>query len=135
MADPWPQGPSVAMMTGRKIGIPGGFAGSGSAAGSGRARGDPEGVALVLHIGPLPYTAGRGHPGNIPPATARSSAPSRLVIRRALGPDLVLAVRAGDHPDLTAVLDIEVRGVADVPPAGVEPVERGGNVVALVAQA
>ena len=74
MADPWPQGPSVAVMTGRTIGIPGGFAGSGSAAGSGRARGDPEGVAPVLHVGPLPYTAGRGHPGNIPPAAARSSA-------------------------------------------------------------
>ena len=43
-----------------------------------------------------------------------------LATRRALGPDPVLAVRAGDHPDLTAVLDIEEHGVADVPPAGVE---------------
>jgi hypothetical protein len=64
----------VAVMTGRTIGIPGGFAGSGSAAGSGRARGDPEGVASVLLVSPLPYTAGHGRPGNIPTAAAWSSA-------------------------------------------------------------
>jgi len=33
-----------------------------------------------------------------------------------------------------ATLD-EERGVADVPPAGVEPVERGSDVVAMVARA
>ena len=32
MAGPWPKGPSVAVMTGRKIGIPEGFAGIGSTA-------------------------------------------------------------------------------------------------------
>ena len=47
-------------------------------------------------------------------------------------PDHVLAVRAGDHPDWTAVLDIEERGVANVPPAGVELVEHVGDLVALV---
>src|SRR5512135_2803836 len=61
--------------------------------------------------------------------------PPSLGAGRALGPDRVLVVRAGDHPDWTAVLDIEERGAADVPPAGVEPVERGGDVVALVALA
>jgi hypothetical protein len=31
----------------------------------------PEGVALVLHVGPLSYpTAGRGHPGSIPTSAA-----------------------------------------------------------------
>jgi hypothetical protein len=47
-------------------------------------------------------------------------------------PDHVLAGRAGDHPDWTAVLDIEERGVADVPPVGVELVEYVGDLVALV---
>jgi hypothetical protein len=99
MADPWPKGPSVAVMTGRTIGIPGGFAGSGSAAGSGRARGDPEGVALVLHIGPLPYTAGHGRPGNMPTAETRSSvcrhaseqvAPSEPVKKSRIGANMIV---------------------------------------------
>ena len=115
MADPWPKGPSVAVMTGRTIGIPGGFAGIGSAAGSGRARGDPEGVAPVLHVGPLPYTAGRGRPGNIPTAAARSSA--RHHASEHVAPDHVLAVRAGDDVHEAATLDAE-RGVPDaIPPA------------------
>ena len=58
--------------------------------------------------------------------------PPSLGAGRALGPDHVLAVRAGDHPDWTAVLDIEERGVADVPPVGVELVEYVGDLVALV---
>jgi hypothetical protein len=59
-------------------------------------------------------------------------APLCLDAGRTLGPDLVLAGRADHHPHWTTVLDIEERGVADVPPAGVEPVERVGDVVALV---
>ena len=59
-------------------------------------------------------------------------APLCLDAGRTLGLDLVLAVRAGDHPDLTAVLDIEERGVADVSPAGVDLVEHGGDLGALV---
>jgi hypothetical protein len=62
----------------------------------------------------------------------KQSARRHALIRRALGPDLVLAVRAGDHPDWTAVLDIEERGVADVPLAGVELVKHVGDLVALV---
>jgi hypothetical protein len=58
--------------------------------------------------------------------------PPRFGARRALGPDHVLAVRADGHPDLTPVLDVEERGVADAPPAGVEPVERVGDLIALV---
>ena len=115
MADPWPKGPSGAVMTGRKIGIPGGFAGIGSAAGSARARGDPGEVAPVLHVGPLPYTAGRGHPGNIPSATARST--PDITPRSTSRPDHGLAVRAGDDVHEAATLD-EGRGVPDaIPPA------------------
>jgi hypothetical protein len=58
--------------------------------------------------------------------------PPRLGARHTLGPDHILAVRAGDHPDLTAVLDIVERGVVDAPSPSVEPVEHVGDVVALV---
>jgi hypothetical protein len=58
--------------------------------------------------------------------------PPRLGARRALGLDHALAVRVGDHPDLTVGLDIVKRGVAHRPFPGVEPVERVGDLVTLV---
>jgi hypothetical protein len=48
--------------------------------------------------------------------------PPCLDAGRTLGPDLVLAVRADNYPDLTTVLDVVERGVAHRPSAGVEPV-------------
>jgi hypothetical protein len=51
--------------------------------------------------------------------------------RRALGPDPVLAVRAGDNVYEPAALDVE-RGVVDAPSSGVELVEHSGDLVALV---
>jgi hypothetical protein len=59
----------------------------------------------------------------------------RLATRRALGPDLVLAVRVDDDVDDTAPIDVVKSSVADAPPADVEPVERGGDLVALVVHA
>jgi hypothetical protein len=86
-------------------------------------------LSLIVRVGTIPLAEAIGSMYRA--SDARESS-ARLDAGRALGPDHVLAIRAGDHPDWTAVLDIEERGVTDVPPAGVELVEHVGDLVDLV---
>ena len=123
MADPWPKGPFVAVMTGRKIGIPGW---------------DPVEHAVIPKGLPWSCTAVPcpTPPAMADPATSRPPRPGRapdITPRSTSRPDHVLAVRAGDHPDWTAVLDIEERGVPDAIPPAWSRSSTGGDVVALVA--
>jgi hypothetical protein len=57
---------------------------------------------------------------------------SHIGAGRTLGLDQVLAVRADDDVDDAAPLDVVKSGVADAPSLAWEPVERGGDLVALV---
>jgi hypothetical protein len=97
-------------------------------------RGRAPGEWIILGISdlsPIPM------PAMADPATSRPPRPGRapdITPRSTSRPDHVLAVRAGDDVHEAATLD-EERGVPVATSHGVEPVECGGDVVALVARA
>ena len=137
MADPWPQGPSVAVMTGRTISIPGEFAGNRKCR---RIRSSTKGLpwsctSVLCPTPPAPVEHAvipKGLPRSctsVPcptppavadPATSRPPRPGRvpdITPRSTSRPDHVRAVRAGDDVREAATLDAE-RGVpAAIPPA------------------